>query len=233
MGYKGKKLEEAVFRRDHKWVKKWIDAGANTYKKDDNGCSLIDWAALSGDSKTVDVLLSKSSFGLSSDTLSKAAGKGHTDVVKVLLSHPNSCNKIDVNEADYLGQTALSMAARKGRVDVVNALLSHTKINMDEDARRYLDRLVDTNDVYSIQEIVLNGCSKKVYDHLYTKAIEAGKEHLIERLSHLFTGYANTQALGGHNKAYSGSGNVPEGILDTVKEYLNSNLPKTQALQPR
>ncbi|MCP4746957.1 MAG: ankyrin repeat domain-containing protein, partial [Desulfobacteraceae bacterium] len=131
--------------------------------------------------------------------------RGHVGVINALLSHPN----IDVNKADRDDRTPLYWAARKGRVDVVKLLLSHPKINMDEDARRYLDRLVDNNDAYSIQEIVLNGCSKEVYEHLYTKAIEADRPQLIERLSHLFTGYANTQALGGHNKAYSGSGNVP------------------------
>ncbi|MCP4745826.1 MAG: ankyrin repeat domain-containing protein [Desulfobacteraceae bacterium] len=153
--------------------------------------------------------------------LSKAAENGHIEIVKLLLSHPNSRDKIEVNLWN-----PLSKAAENNHVDVVNALLSHPKINMDEDARRYLDRLVDNNDVYSIQEIVLNGCSKKVYQHLYTKAFEAGRRQLIERLCHFLPGYANTEALGGHNKAYFGSGDVPEDILRSIKEYLNLNLPK-------
>ncbi|MCP4748815.1 MAG: ankyrin repeat domain-containing protein [Desulfobacteraceae bacterium] len=202
---------------------------------DNNGITLLHLAARRGHVEIVKLLLSRPGIDVNKadnygwTPLSMAAGRGHVEIVKFLLSRPG----IDVNKADKWSQTPLYWAAEYGHVDFVKLLLSHPKINMDKDARRYLDRLVDNNDVYSIQEIVLNGCSKKVYDHLYTKAKETGNPHLIERLSHLFTGYANTQALGGHNKAYSGSGNVPEEILDTVKEYLNSNLPKTQAQQPR
>ncbi|MCP4748673.1 MAG: ankyrin repeat domain-containing protein, partial [Desulfobacteraceae bacterium] len=151
-----------------------------------------------------------------------AAKNGHIEIVKLLLSHP----EIDVNQANNIGFTPLYWAAKKSRVDIINALLSDPKINMNEDVREYLDRLVANNDVDTIQEIVLNGCSKEVYEYLHTKAIEAGKEHLIERLSHLFTGYANMEALGGHYKAYNAEVDVPEDLLNIVKEYLNPNLPK-------
>ncbi|MCP4749167.1 MAG: ankyrin repeat domain-containing protein, partial [Desulfobacteraceae bacterium] len=156
--------------------------------------------------------------------LLEAAENGHIEAVKLLLSHL----KIDVNKANIWDQAPIDEAVRRGDVDVANALLSDPDIDVNFKVREYLYRLVNNDDVDSIQEIVLNGCSEKVYDHLYTKAIEIGKPQLIKRLRHLVPGYSNTEALGGHNKAYNTGTAVPEGILRTVKEYLNPKLPEQQ-----
>ncbi|MCP4747668.1 MAG: ankyrin repeat domain-containing protein [Desulfobacteraceae bacterium] len=159
--------------------------------------------------------------------LSAAVCGGHVEIIKLLLSYLD----IEVNKPDNYGETVLCKAARKGYAEIVKLLLSHPYIKMNEDVRKYLDRLIGNNDVDSIQEIVLNGCSNEVYEHLYFKAFYADNPQLLEifkgRLNCLVSGYANTEALGGHNKAY-GKTKVPEGLLKIVKNYLNPNLIERQ-----
>ncbi|MCP4749197.1 MAG: tetratricopeptide repeat protein [Desulfobacteraceae bacterium] len=111
--------------------------------------------------------------------IDRAATYGLVNIVKLLIEHPD----IKVNKTNREDQTPLFGAARFGHTDVVKLLLSHPKIDIKE-AREHLDKLVQNDDMDSIQEIVLNGCSKKVYEYLYTKAIEANKPQLIEGLSY-------------------------------------------------
>ncbi|MCP4747667.1 MAG: ankyrin repeat domain-containing protein [Desulfobacteraceae bacterium] len=262
---KNLKLFKYVSKGNAKWVKKWIDAGADVNggmyevekrvkrlwliggytdtwkhshysvrfesKRVNNRTKVIrsyrahtplNWAAWEGYTDVVKSLLSRPETDVNDDNpLWWAAWEGHTDVVKLLLSHPD----IKVNRG------ALSRAIKNRHADIVKLLLSHPDIELNEGAREYLDRLVDKNDMDSIQEIVLKGCSKEVYKHLRNKAIEARKPKLIQWLKHkqdcLVSGYANTEALGGHNKAY-GKTKVPEGLLKTVENYLNPNLIERQ-----
>ncbi|MCP4747666.1 MAG: hypothetical protein GY874_16220 [Desulfobacteraceae bacterium] len=173
-----------------------------------------------------DIDVNKATNNSGSTPLYSAAYYGFIEIVKLLLSHPD----IDVNETDNNGQTPLYRAAQAGRVYVVKELLSHPGIDVDQ-YEDFLDYLVDNNAVDFIQSIVLNGCSKGVYEHLHNKASEADKLQLLEifdgKLDYLMSGYANTKALGGHNKAY-GKTKVPEDLLNIVINYLNPNLTKRQ-----
>ncbi|MCP4746127.1 MAG: hypothetical protein GY874_08295 [Desulfobacteraceae bacterium] len=46
-----------------------------------------------------------------------------------------------------------------------------------------------------------------------------------DNFSNLMSGYANTEAFGGHNKAYDNTTDIPKDLLRIVKKYLNPNLP--------
>ncbi|MCP4746133.1 MAG: ankyrin repeat domain-containing protein [Desulfobacteraceae bacterium] len=163
--------------------------------------------------------------------LFQAAYEGHIEIVLLLLTHPNSRDKIDVNKKNNYDETPLGETAKYGQTEAANVLLSHPKIKLNEPACNYLDRVVRNNDVDSIQTIVFKGFSEEVCEYLHTKASETGNTQLLTMLSRrqdcLVNGYSNTKALGGHEKAYSGKGDVPEGILDTVKKYQNPYSPKS------
>ncbi|MCP4746092.1 MAG: hypothetical protein GY874_08110 [Desulfobacteraceae bacterium] len=199
---------------------------------DKDGWTPLYWAANNGHADVVIELLSHPNIATEQPnyerptSLYAAAKNGHLDVVKVLYDQegPPDRKYHYVNTPSPFRGTALKVAARNGRVDVVIELLSHPKIDID-DAKEFLDEFVANDNADFIQAIVIKGCSKEVLKYLRDKANEAGKPQLLEilkggKVSDFFSGYSNTVAFGGHNKAYNGNTDVPKGILDIVKNYL-------------
>ncbi|MCP4748496.1 MAG: ankyrin repeat domain-containing protein [Desulfobacteraceae bacterium] len=198
--------------------------------RDKSGRTALHVAARSGSVHIINLLLhtkdivNKQNKYYGQTALHEAAKAGKDGAVHALASDPN----IDFKLLDNLHNTALCYAAKRGYVAIANDLLSRKNIKITSHAYNYMDRLIAKSDIGSIRDIVLDGCSKKVYDYLKDKATNTDNQELIERLRHLVPGYSNKEALGGHNKAYAGKGSVPKGILKTVKNYLNSNLPEQQ-----
>ena len=64
--------------------------------------------------------------------LHRASPDGDSEVVKLLLAHPN----ISVNLKDSIGQTSLSKGCEKGRVSVVRLLLKDPRVDVTLDDNR-------------------------------------------------------------------------------------------------
>ncbi len=94
-------------------INRGADADAETYV----GQMAIDMAADNGNLETLRLLIKRD--GRLTGALLIAAGRGHTDAVKLLLD-----KGADVNAGDQWGQTALMIAAGTGRLEMVRLLLA-------------------------------------------------------------------------------------------------------------
>ena len=94
-------------------------------RRDLNGMTPLQWAALEGRTNVVELLLTHGSeVGAGNNDgmtpLHWAASEGHKDVVRLLLAH-----EAKVNARDRFGMTPLHRAANQGHRDVVRLLLAN------------------------------------------------------------------------------------------------------------
>ncbi|MCP4747312.1 MAG: hypothetical protein GY874_14400, partial [Desulfobacteraceae bacterium] len=113
---KSKFFYEAVKNGDVKRVKKWLEAGAEVNYVNGKGITPLCRAAWKGYTDVVKLLLSHPEIDVNKDRpLYWAAKNGHIEIVKLLLSHP----EIDVNQANNIGFTPLYWAAKEGHIEIV------------------------------------------------------------------------------------------------------------------
>ncbi|KAJ5569276.1 hypothetical protein N7450_011762 [Penicillium hetheringtonii] len=104
--------------------------------RDRCGWAPITYAALSGSLRLLEVLLARPDIALNDVDINMtvwnksplfiAIEYGHIEVAKLLIGHSN---RLDVNSATFLGDTALSVAAVNGHLDIVELLLQNEKLN--------------------------------------------------------------------------------------------------------
>ncbi|MCP4747643.1 MAG: ankyrin repeat domain-containing protein [Desulfobacteraceae bacterium] len=155
--YKDQHLLNKVIEGDVKWAKKWIESGADVNKT----IRVLDWTLLhkaliddradvvindradvviNDRADVVKVLISSPDINESTinqpdfegqTALYMAARKGYTDIVKLLLNHPNTRNTINLNfDNGKHFLLPIYAAACKGHAEVVEALLNHPRISV-------------------------------------------------------------------------------------------------------
>jgi ankyrin repeat protein len=72
---------------------------------------------------------------LSTTPLMLACGRGHVEIVELILSHSN----VDINTQNKNGATALILASQNGHDAVVKLLLSHSDVAINTQADRWWD----------------------------------------------------------------------------------------------
>ena len=58
-----------------------------------------------------------------------ASFKGHVEIVKLLLAHPD----IDIHLQDFMGQTPFSMSCDSGRFSIVKVFLKDLRVDISQD----------------------------------------------------------------------------------------------------
>ncbi|KAA8641770.1 uncharacterized protein ATNIH1004_010709 [Aspergillus tanneri] len=125
-------LHEAARLGNSRAVEILLD-GENVNSLDNNRRTPLSWAAESGQTNIVELLLARNDVDVNCEdkdgrtALSWAAGRGHKDVVKLLLAKDG----IDVNRKDNRDYTPLGHAASSGRKLTVELLLTRDDINVN------------------------------------------------------------------------------------------------------
>lgn len=123
-----------------------------------------------------------------------ATKNGHTEVMKLLLSHPD----VDVNLGNYDRQgSPLCIAVRQGNIDAVRLLLRHadTDVNAmryfepDDSGEYYHDKVFElaihmavSNRNKDIVELLSSREDIKIFEHTFTKAVRNKDEDIVELL---------------------------------------------------
>ena len=116
-------IHEASEKGEKEEVERFIMAGVDVDKKDNDGQPPIRLAAQGGHTDTVKLLLDHDANIHEKDEkgwplIYWASGEGHTDIVKLFLDHGANIKVKNKN-----GSTSLHQAARKGQTDTVKLLL--------------------------------------------------------------------------------------------------------------
>ncbi|MBR3925296.1 MAG: ankyrin repeat domain-containing protein [Akkermansia sp.] len=126
-------LFSAVMKCDEVLISLLIKAGADISKVDQDGNSLLSYAAYKGHTQCMKLLLAAPGIDVNmanqdgNTPLSWAANNGHTECVKLLLAAPG----ININKVDQDGNTPLSHAASNGDTECVKLLLSALGIDVN------------------------------------------------------------------------------------------------------
>ncbi len=127
-------LFSAVMKCDEVLISLLIKAGADISKVDQDGDSLLSYAAYKGHTQCMKLLLATPGIDVNmanqdgNTPLSHAASNGHTECVKLLLSALG----IDVNMANQDANSPLSWAASNGHTECVKLLLAAPGININK-----------------------------------------------------------------------------------------------------
>ncbi|MCP4749192.1 MAG: ankyrin repeat domain-containing protein [Desulfobacteraceae bacterium] len=192
---KNKHLFDAIYKGDAESVKSCLDAGADVNTIDKSG----------------------------STPLYEAAKRGQVEVVKALLSHPNSCDEIDLNQPNINGYTPNYWANYFQFNDVQKELVSHPDIKFDDFAMQFLDERIFDNDVKSLAYVLSKEkCSENVKNYVSDRASWYKKLDILnlfpavngEKLDCLVTGYSREaiEAL------------VPDSINNLIKPFIKKDL---------
>ena len=130
-------LQRACVGKHVEVMKLLIEGGADVDVEGTNKYGLLFTACRSGKSEVVRLLVEAGSGsgtakdgGVWANGLRRAAGRGHVDVVRLLVD-----TGVEVECVDGDGKTALCSASRGGRVDVVRALVGEGGADVNKAGR--------------------------------------------------------------------------------------------------